>query len=224
MRTSMMDKYSFNDPAWGDGPAFLADRTELGRCRSAGRALVLADVENLTHCAAGLGYRMGFRGLAKVILSAWPNSELHAFLSCSWGEDDWNEHLDNAGWLGHTRPTVQRWQEPASFRGANSDVQIAFHAGRLLSAGSWDFAVVCTGDGDLGLELSRLAFEVTGNPAHVLAMINNRSANLSPSRASFIQSVTPIGLDSLIPDGTLWWPEQRKTAHPLAAPGAWRCR
>ena len=136
-----------NIPAETLLPPILRDKRIVG----------VLDIENMSIGARDLGRAISYEAL-QLLLSDMTNSlDLHACFSKE-PNDNWSEHeCRRGGYKPHARDIVKVMTPNGVRRFANSDLRMAFTAGRILRQRAFDVVLFGTGDGDLGCELASAA-------------------------------------------------------------------
>jgi hypothetical protein len=137
--------------AWRRG---IAPRTGPLDPLSGHKALLLADVENLSFGAADLGFSLCYQRLSTVLTICCPGAELHAFFSRDKEDKRFEAALSRIGWHCHARDIETVPTAYGSKRLANSDHVLAFGAGLFATRDCFEVIILATGDGALGCDLA----------------------------------------------------------------------
>ena len=166
-----------------------------------GRALLIADVENLTLSARDVSQALHYDRLLGIVAGSFDTIEAHAFFSREVGDASWEDNLGRFGWITHPRDVITIRTVRGTERLSNSDNIIAFGAGMLATDTRFDIVLLGTGDGALGCDLAQAIHAVRKDAVaiHTLSFAGSTSNRLSSRANPRIASNAYVGRDCLSP-------------------------
>jgi hypothetical protein len=163
------------------------------------RHILLADAENLIYSAANLGFHLSVYELTRKLHQNYPGILLHAFISVP--QDRKDHRLDpfaQSGWDIHTNPIHDVRTCHGIRKRANSDNDMLFHSGWILSRTRVETVIIGSGDGDLSDDLARAVSEINPRPMVLtLSLAGATSERLNALQNSNIDGNIEVGLDCL---------------------------
>jgi hypothetical protein len=162
------------------------------------RALVLADVQNISVGAEQLGYKLSYRLLAERLRGATRSCSLHAFFAAGTNGDRLTEYFVERGWGSHPYPIHSVRTHRGVERRTNTDFLLAFFAGALVRSSNADVVGICSGDGGLVADVARAIAEFPKQRDVVtLSLAGSTAWALDAAVNGFITANIEIGQDVL---------------------------
>ncbi|WP_422050857.1 hypothetical protein [Shimia sp.] len=194
-------RLSLSGPGGRKRSAIVASTTGPLAPLSGKRALLLADVENLSISASDLGRSLCFRSLDRVLRRHSTNISCHAFFSRKAEDNELVDAFMAIGWRAHPRDIQIARTTRGIEKFANSDHTICFGAGMLLSRSTYDVVVIATGDGALGCDLAKAIREHSAPGVSIITMslAGSTSHRLNAANNADFDSNIEIGSDCLNP-------------------------
>jgi hypothetical protein len=163
------------------------------------RHILLADAENLIYSAANLGFHLSVSELTRILRQNYPGILLHAFISVPQDRRDHRlDPFDQSGWDIHTNPIHEVKTSNGVRRRANSDNDMLFKSGWLLSRNKVETVIIGSGDGDLSDDLARAVSEIIPRATvWTLSLAGATSHRLNAIHNPWIAGNIEVGLDCL---------------------------
>ena len=162
------------------------------------KALLLADVENLTYSARNLGFKVSYRLLADKLNRIAGSCKLHAFFSCREGDERWSSYFASRGWIPHPNhiEIVQTYNGVK--RLANSDNLMLFSAGLLISRSIADVIIIASGDGSMVCDMTKALIKLPKRRKVItMSLAGSTSWRLDAAKNRYIAHNIEIGRDCL---------------------------
>jgi hypothetical protein len=162
--------------------------------------LVVADVQNLDHGAADLGYVLNWSWLGRRLEAASNQVWLHAVLARRDGDTRRTEWFAKQGWTPAAKTRRWFWSRGGRRLDANADHLFAFQVGALVSRMPAELVVVGTGDGQLADDVAEAVRMVNSRcEIATLSLAGSTATRLDSRQSSLIAANIEIGRDCLDP-------------------------
>jgi hypothetical protein len=179
------------------------------------RLLVLVDCQNLDLGARDLGYKVSYRALGEKITAVAASASLHAVFSRRHGDERRWRYLAARGWTPHAKTTRLMGKGAGARPDANADHVVAFVAGALAGFVNADLTLLCSGDGQLVLDIAEALGQLPNpKPVVTLSLAGSTSSRIDARRCPLVKWNLELGKDCLRLDRRLfrlrvgnggWW-------------------
>lgn len=178
----------------------IAEKTGPLEVLAGKRLLLVADCQNLDVSAQHLGYKVSYRTLGKKITAAAASASLHAVLSRRQGDERRLRYLAARGWTPHAKTTRLMGKRAGGRPDTNADHLLAFLTGLLAGFVTADLVVLCSGDGQLVLDIAEALGQLPNSkPVVTLSLAGSTSARIDARRCPLIRRNLELGKDCLRP-------------------------